>query len=252
MATRARSNKSGKRDTVRSRAGKQYAKLDTWQRPDEVARLARIAVFARPGIELEESVRLIPMEPLHVSASEIRARAARGESPGPWAREEEGPRAPGRRVRRRCSPSMRTPRPPGLRGGCSSTGRRRCCTPPRAGSWRGVASPGWSSAIWPGAESGRRRRVRGYGPHPGSAQARATTILRVSLVHFPANRGGIRALERWAKRFAERRWAISRERTIRPEVEDRVVDGGTVRLRPSGDRVETGRRDRHASSGSCF
>jgi transposase len=25
---------------------------------------------------------------------------------------------------------------------------------------------------------------------------------------FPANRGGIRALERWAKRFAERRWAI--------------------------------------------
>jgi len=25
---------------------------------------------------------------------------------------------------------------------------------------------------------------------------------------FPANRGGIRALERWARRFAERRWAI--------------------------------------------
>ncbi len=25
---------------------------------------------------------------------------------------------------------------------------------------------------------------------------------------FPANRGGIRALERWAKRFAQRRWAI--------------------------------------------
>ncbi|PLS87480.1 MAG: IS110 family transposase, partial [Actinobacteria bacterium] len=25
---------------------------------------------------------------------------------------------------------------------------------------------------------------------------------------FPASRGGIRALERWAKRFAERRWAI--------------------------------------------
>jgi nicotinate-nucleotide adenylyltransferase len=57
----------------------QYVKLDTWHRPDEVARLARIAVFARPGIELDEKVRRIPMEPMQVSASEIRARAARGE-----------------------------------------------------------------------------------------------------------------------------------------------------------------------------
>ena len=57
----------------------QYVKLGSWHRPDEVARLARIAVFARPGIELEDKVRLIPMEPMHVSASEIRARAARGE-----------------------------------------------------------------------------------------------------------------------------------------------------------------------------
>ena len=30
----------------------------------------------------------------------------------------------------------------------------------------------------------------------------------VGQVAFPANRGGIRALKRWAKRFAERRWAI--------------------------------------------
>src|SRR5688572_33046781 len=30
----------------------------------------------------------------------------------------------------------------------------------------------------------------------------------VAQAAFPANRGGIRALERWAKRFAERRWAI--------------------------------------------
>ncbi|OGA65040.1 MAG: nicotinate (nicotinamide) nucleotide adenylyltransferase [Betaproteobacteria bacterium RIFCSPLOWO2_12_FULL_65_14] len=57
----------------------QYVKLASWHRPDEVARLARIAVFARPGIELEDPVRLIPMKPMQVSASEIRARAARGE-----------------------------------------------------------------------------------------------------------------------------------------------------------------------------
>jgi nicotinate-nucleotide adenylyltransferase len=57
----------------------QYAKLGSWHRPDEVARLARVAVFSRPGIQLEDKVRLIPMEPMQVSASEIRARAARGE-----------------------------------------------------------------------------------------------------------------------------------------------------------------------------
>jgi nicotinate-nucleotide adenylyltransferase len=57
----------------------QYVKLGSWHRPDEVAKLAAIAVFARPGVKLEDKVRLIPMEPMHVSASEIRARAARGE-----------------------------------------------------------------------------------------------------------------------------------------------------------------------------
>ena len=57
----------------------QYAKLDSWHRPDEVRRLARIAVFARPGVALNAGVRLIPMQPMPVSASEIRARAQRGE-----------------------------------------------------------------------------------------------------------------------------------------------------------------------------
>lgn len=56
----------------------QYAKLGSWHRPDEVAKLAQIAVFARPGIALDDQVRLIPMQPMQVSASEIRARAARG------------------------------------------------------------------------------------------------------------------------------------------------------------------------------
>ena len=57
----------------------QYAKLDRWHRPNELARLATIAVFGRPGIHLKENPPLIPMQPTSVSASEIRARAARGE-----------------------------------------------------------------------------------------------------------------------------------------------------------------------------
>jgi nicotinate-nucleotide adenylyltransferase len=58
----------------------QYEKLGTWHRPNDVVRLAHIAVFGRPGIQLKENPRLIPMRPTPVSASEIRARAARGES----------------------------------------------------------------------------------------------------------------------------------------------------------------------------
>lgn len=61
----------------------QYAKLGTWQRPDEVKRLARIAVCARPGFELRaKDVIVVPMQPLAVSASEIRARVARGDEIG--------------------------------------------------------------------------------------------------------------------------------------------------------------------------
>jgi len=57
----------------------QYEKLGTWHRPDEVKRLARIAVFGRPGIQLKEKPDLIPMNPMPISASEIRSRAQRGE-----------------------------------------------------------------------------------------------------------------------------------------------------------------------------
>lgn len=60
----------------------QYAKLDGWHRSDEVRRLARIAVFGRPGIDLGPQVKLVPMEPMALSASEIRSRAARGEDLG--------------------------------------------------------------------------------------------------------------------------------------------------------------------------
>lgn len=58
----------------------QYAKLESWHRPREVASLARIAVFSRPGFHLEKPGALvIPMQSHAISASDIRARAARGE-----------------------------------------------------------------------------------------------------------------------------------------------------------------------------
>lgn len=59
----------------------QLAQLPSWHRPDEVRRLAKLAVFARPGYAAGyEGVTVIPMEPMAVSASDIRARAARGDS----------------------------------------------------------------------------------------------------------------------------------------------------------------------------
>ena len=58
----------------------QYAKLGSWHRPDEVRRLARIAIFARPGYPAPGAgVQVIPMPPVAISASDIRARARRGE-----------------------------------------------------------------------------------------------------------------------------------------------------------------------------
>jgi nicotinate-nucleotide adenylyltransferase len=55
----------------------QHEKLPSWHRPDEVRRLAEIAVFARPGSSTQAN--LIPFAPMPVSASDIRARVARGE-----------------------------------------------------------------------------------------------------------------------------------------------------------------------------
>lgn len=58
----------------------QYAKLDTWHRPEDVKRLAKIAVLHRPGWKIQRGpVEVVPFEPMNISASEIRARAARGE-----------------------------------------------------------------------------------------------------------------------------------------------------------------------------
>jgi nicotinate-nucleotide adenylyltransferase len=59
----------------------QYSKLGSWYRPDEVKRLARIGVFARPGYGLPGGdASTLAFGPMHISGSEIRARARRGES----------------------------------------------------------------------------------------------------------------------------------------------------------------------------
>ena len=60
----------------------QHAKLETWHRPEDVKRLARIAVFARPGSPAPSKVRVVPLNPMNVSASDVRARIARGEDIG--------------------------------------------------------------------------------------------------------------------------------------------------------------------------
>jgi nicotinate-nucleotide adenylyltransferase len=57
----------------------QYARLDQWHRPEDVKRLAKVAVFARPGTSMKGNPVVVPMEPMNISSSDIRARAARGE-----------------------------------------------------------------------------------------------------------------------------------------------------------------------------
>ncbi len=69
----------------------QFAKLETWHRPDEVLELARLGVATRPGYPREaldavlaklrdpSRVEFFELEPHPVSSTEVRARAARGE-----------------------------------------------------------------------------------------------------------------------------------------------------------------------------
>jgi nicotinate-nucleotide adenylyltransferase len=60
----------------------QYEKLGTWHRADEVKRLARVTVVKRPGFErkIDRETPVVEMEPMPISGTEIRARAARGEN----------------------------------------------------------------------------------------------------------------------------------------------------------------------------
>ena len=57
----------------------QYAKLDSWSRPDELRSLAKIAVFPRPGVVLDNEIKIIEMPSMPISSSDVRARAARGD-----------------------------------------------------------------------------------------------------------------------------------------------------------------------------
>jgi nicotinate-nucleotide adenylyltransferase len=57
----------------------QYAKRETWHRWADLEKLCDIAIVARPGWILDPKVKAIPMIPMPISASDIRARVARGE-----------------------------------------------------------------------------------------------------------------------------------------------------------------------------
>jgi nicotinate-nucleotide adenylyltransferase len=75
-------------DTLKSLGGKpvlllgadQYAKFESWHRWQEILELASIAVFARPGWSAPNGrVQSVAFQPMDVSASDIRARLARGD-----------------------------------------------------------------------------------------------------------------------------------------------------------------------------
>jgi nicotinate-nucleotide adenylyltransferase len=75
-------------DTLKSLGGRpvlllgadQYAKFESWHRWQEILELASIAVFARPGWSAPNGrVQSVAFQPMDVSASDIRARLARGD-----------------------------------------------------------------------------------------------------------------------------------------------------------------------------
>ena len=60
--------------------GDEWESFASWKEPDEVRRLARIAVGARPGFDPPEGdVEVLRIEQRPVSSSEVRARVAAGE-----------------------------------------------------------------------------------------------------------------------------------------------------------------------------
>ena len=72
----------------------------------------------------------------------------------------------------------------------------------------------------------------GVDPHGKSVNAVAAIDEYGEMVGnevFPANRNGLRALERWAKRFPERRWAVEGAGGIgRPVAQKLVASGESV------------------------
>lgn len=58
----------------------QYAKLDTWHRADDIRRMAKVAVVARPGSPFSPAgARVVAFEPMNIGSSDIRSRLPRGE-----------------------------------------------------------------------------------------------------------------------------------------------------------------------------
>jgi nicotinate-nucleotide adenylyltransferase len=51
----------------------QYEKFREWRSPDEIERLARLAVFPRPGHAIEGTALVVPMPPMPHAATDIRA-----------------------------------------------------------------------------------------------------------------------------------------------------------------------------------
>ena len=60
----------------------EYRDFETWKEPEEVLRLASVAVATRPGYELAgaDRVERFEIEPLPISSRELRARIGRGEA----------------------------------------------------------------------------------------------------------------------------------------------------------------------------
>ena len=57
----------------------QYEKRATWHRWQDIEKLCDVAVVERPGSKLDAKAKTIPMTPISISASGIRACLARGE-----------------------------------------------------------------------------------------------------------------------------------------------------------------------------
>ena len=54
----------------------QYEKFHEWRSPEEIERLARVAVFPRPGHAIKGGALVVPMPPMPHAATDIRASEA--------------------------------------------------------------------------------------------------------------------------------------------------------------------------------
>jgi transposase len=69
----------------------------------------------------------------------------------------------------------------------------------------------------------------GVDPHKGSVAVAAVDEAKGELLErasFPQDRAGLRALQRWAKRFPERRWAMENARGLGRHLAGRLAASG--------------------------